>query len=151
MTDAPITGREADSDPTTPHGALVAFYRAFNSRDLRLMERNWQQSAESVMNNPIGGIKRGWPEISAVYARIFGARGKVEVEFHDYTLHVADDVFWAIGRERGRYEGDGTALTLAFRTTRLFRRDRDRRWLQVHHHGSIEDPQLLAAYQQAVR
>jgi ketosteroid isomerase-like protein len=115
------------------------------------MEQNWEQSAEAAMDNPLGGIKRGWPEIRAVYARIFGAPGKVEVEFHDYTLHVTGDVFWAVGRERGRYEGNGTSLALAIRTSRLFRRDRGGSWRQVHHHGSIEDPELLAAYQQAVR
>jgi ketosteroid isomerase-like protein len=42
-------------------------------------------------------------------------------------------------------------LDLAIRTTRIFRRDGSGRWRQVHHHGSIEDAKLLAAYQAAVR
>jgi hypothetical protein len=33
---------------------------------------------------------------------------------------------------------------------RAFRRAGGR-WRQVHHHGSIDDPDLLGAYQQAVR
>jgi ketosteroid isomerase-like protein len=146
----PITGGE-QADPATPLGALAEFYRAFNSRDLALMERNWEQSTEAAMDNPLGGIRRGWPEIRAVYTRIFDGPARVQVEFHDYTLHVAGDVFWAVGRERGRFERDGKALDLAIRTSRLFRRDAAGRWRQVHHHGSIEDPQLLADYQQAVR
>jgi ketosteroid isomerase-like protein len=145
-----ITGRES-ADPTTPAGALAEFYRAFNSRDLALMERNWETSPEAAMDNPLGGIKRGWPEIRPVYERIFSSPAGVYVEFHDYTLHVAGEVFWAIGRERGRFEREGAALDLAIRTSRLFRRDAAGRWRQVHHHGSIEDPRLLAAYQQAVR
>jgi ketosteroid isomerase-like protein len=146
----PITGREP-ADPAMPLGALAEFYRAPNSRDLPLMERNWEQSPEAAMDNPLGGIKRGWPEIRAVYERIFSSPAQVHVEFGDYTLHVAGDVFWAVGRERGRFEREGKALDLAIRTSRLFRRDASGRWRQVHHHGSIEDPQLLAAYQQAVR
>jgi ketosteroid isomerase-like protein len=148
---AAITGREA-TDPTTPPGALSEFYRAFNGRDLALMERNWESSPEAAMDNPLGGIKRGWLEIRQVYQRIFEGAARVEVEFHDYTLHSVGDVFWAIGREHGRFERDGASLDLAIRTTRLYRRDAaGGRWRQVHHHGSIEDPQLLAAYQQAVR
>jgi ketosteroid isomerase-like protein len=76
---------------------------------------------------------------------------EIELRRRQRSQGIAGDVFWAIGRERGRYEGDGTSLALAFRTTRLFRRDRDGRWRQVHHHGSVEVPQLLAAYQEAVR
>jgi ketosteroid isomerase-like protein len=77
-----------------------------------------------------------------VHQRIFHAPVRVEVEFHDYTLHRAGDVFYAVGRERG--------TKLAIRTTRVFRRF-DEVWRQVHHHGSIDDPQLLGAYQRAVR
>jgi len=73
----------------------------------------------------------------------------VQVEFHDYTIHVVGDVFYAVGRERGTLEDDGINLDLAIRTSRIFRRI-DGRWRQVHHHGSIDDPQLLRAYQEAV-
>ena len=96
------------------------------------------------MDNPLGGIKRGWPEIRAVYERIFSGPGRVEVEFHDYTLHVIGDMFYAVGRERGILEARGTKLALAIRTSRIYRRI-DGVWRQVHHHGSIDDPRLLDA------
>jgi hypothetical protein len=38
---------------------------------------------------------------------------------------------------------------LQIRTTRIFAYAGT--WVQVHHHGSIDDPAALAAYQQAVR
>jgi ketosteroid isomerase-like protein len=136
----PITGKEHSGDLTQPAGALVHFYQAFNARDLEAMAANWEDSPEVTMDNPLGGIKRGWPEI----------RATVGVEFHDYTLHQADDVFWAIGRERGRLEADGRSLELAIRTSRVYRRS-GAVWRQVHHHGSIEDPGLLQRYQDAVR
>jgi ketosteroid isomerase-like protein len=103
------------------------------------------------MNNPLGGIKRGWPEIRSVYERIFAGRAKVQVEFFDYSLHETGDVFWAIGRERGTVRRGELQLELNIRTSRLFRRDDSGHWRQVHHHGSIDDPQLLADYQAAVR
>lgn len=142
----PITGRDPVADESGPVAALAQFYRAFNSGDLALMAENWHHGPEVVMDNPLGGIIRGWPAIRAVYERIFRQPARVAVEFHDYTLHRSGAVFYAVGRERG---AAGT-LTLAIRTTRVFRRC-DGIWRQVHHHGSIDDPRLLAAYQLAVR
>lgn len=146
----PITGREDLGDLSQPLQALAQFYRAFNDRDLDLMAQNWDDGDDAAMDNPVGGIKRGWPEIRAVYERIFNGKARVQVAFYDYTLHVLADVFYVVGRERGRFERDDVGLDLAIRTSRVFRRGGDR-WRQVHHHGSIDDPSLLRAYQDAVR
>jgi hypothetical protein len=40
-------------------------------------------------------------------------------------------------------------LDLRIRTTRWFVKS-DGRWRQLHHHGSIEEPALLADYQRAI-
>ncbi len=146
----PITGEEERGTLTEPAEALSQFYRAFNNRDLALMEQNWDASGEAVMANPLGGVKRGWAEIREVYRRLFEGRARVRVEFHDYTLTAADDVFWAMGRERGISETDGGSIRLAIRTSRVFRRVNGR-WRQIHHHGSIDDPALLETYQKSVR
>ena len=102
------------------------------------------------MDNPLGGIKRGWPQIRSVYQAIFEGAAEVRVEFWDYTLHQGPDVFYAVGRERGVLRLAGESLPLAIRTTRLFRKAGGR-WRQVHHHGSIDDPDLLRRYQDLVR
>lgn len=145
----PITGSETAPDPTSPAGALACFYRAFNGRDLAGMAANWSEATDVAMSNPLGGIKRGWPAISEVYARIFSSPSVVYVEFFDYTLHECAGLFFAVGRERGHLRGAGKDLKLAIRTSRVFRREAGL-WRQVHHHGSIEDAPLLAAYQAAV-
>ncbi len=143
----PITGAEA-GDPATPFGALAEFYRAFNGRDLALMRQNWQLD-ECVLDNPLGGIRRGWPEIEPLYRRLFTGQARVYVEFYDYSLHLGPAMFCAAGRERGRFEQAGRHIDLAIRTSRIYRFD-GRRWRQIHHHGSIEDGGLLVAYQAAV-
>ncbi|HKR77405.1 MAG TPA: nuclear transport factor 2 family protein [Rhodanobacter sp.] len=145
-----IGGNETGLDPASPQAALSAFYRAFNNRDIEAMARNWHDDAGASMSNPLGGIARGWPAIRAVYQRIFEGPARVIVEFHDYTLHEAGDLFYAVGRERGTLEREGLRLAPAIRTSRLFRRI-DGTWRQVHHHGSFDDDALLAAYQEAVR
>lgn len=144
-----ITGKEDQGDLTRPFQALVQFYCAFNEGDLSLMEQNWEASDETAMDNPLGGIKRGWDEIRGVYEKLFKGPARVYVELYDYTIHEAGDLFYAVGRERGWFEKKELKLDLAIRTSRIFRRT-GKKWRQVHHHGSIEDPRLLEEFQSAV-
>ena len=78
----PVTGGEETSDQRQAAHALAQFYRALNSRDLRLMQENWANSAEAVMDNPL----------------------------YDYDLHEAGDVFYVIGRERGELDVNGRRM-----------------------------------------
>jgi ketosteroid isomerase-like protein len=146
----PITGREYTKGLIASLRALVEFYNAFNSRDLEKMSNNWAQTDEIAMDNPIGGIKRGWEEIRTVYERIFNSPAKVYVEFYDYTIHETGEMFYAVGRERGEFRIGEFVVNLAIRTTRIYKLF-DGQWRQVHHHGSIDDPELLARYQSSVK
>lgn len=144
-----ITGTEDQGDLSSPFQALVQFYCAFNSGNLHMMAENWAQSDAITMDNPLGGIKRGWSEIQAVYQSIFSGTAKVYVEYHDYTIQETAEMSCAVGRERGYFRRGGEEIALAIRTSRIFQKVGGR-WRQVHHHGSIEDARLLARYQAAV-
>lgn len=149
ITAEPITGSETIEKDTKPLNALIEFYRAFNNRDLKLINSNWINTDEASMSNPLGGVRRGWEAIQGVYSRIFSGPAEVYVEFYDYTIHQSGDMFCAVGRERGYFRMKGKQVNLAIRTSRLYRMECGK-WHQVHHHGSIEDPALLAEYQSAV-
>jgi ketosteroid isomerase-like protein len=142
-----ITGMES-AESGTPFGALSEFYRAFNNRNLDLMRANWHRE-ECVLDNPLGGIRRGWAEIEPLYQRLFSGAARVQVVFFDYTLHQGGEMFCAAGRERGTFEKGGEKIDLAIRTTRIYRHVGGR-WCQIHHHGSIEEPELLSRYRSAV-
>ena len=147
----PINGTDAADLPQTPERqALSLFYRAFNTRNMALMQQSWLPTEEVSMDNPIGGIRRGWAEIAGGYDRIFTGQAEVYVEFFDYTIHGSDTLFFATGRERGYFRTATETIDLAIRTTRIFM-NRNGAWRQIHHHGSIESPDLLHRYQQAVR
>jgi len=146
----PITGNEDLGDLTQPQQALAQFYRAFNTRDLSMMDENFARTDEIAIDNPLGGIRRGIDEPHKMYATVFKSPADVHVVFWDYTIHRVGDVFWAVGRERGTYRDGDTVKDLNIRTTRIFQLI-DGHWHQMHHHGSIEDAQLLAEYQKAVR
>lgn len=151
MTSSPdaINGTEQATGADGAMDALIAFYQAFNGRDLDALARNWAGGGEPSMDNPIGGIRRGWEEIGAGYERLFNGPARVWVEFFDYTESSGAGFHLFAGRERGFCETAETKFDLRIRTSRLFVQ-RDGLWKQIHHHGSIEEPALLEAYQSAI-
>ena len=144
-----ITGEQASFQVGTLQTALADFYQAFNSRDIQRMTANWLHTDAVSMSNPIGGLRRGWAEISEVYQHLFFGQTKVYVEFYDYSLHQSEQFFCAVGRERGYFEIADKKIELAIRTSRVYQKQ-EGVWRQLHHHGSIEQPDLLKTYQTAV-
>lgn len=145
----PVTGKESKEGLTPMLQALSEFYEALNTRDIDKMAQNWLQTDEAVMDNPLGGIRRGWNDIKTVYEALFNSAATFYFEFYDYSLHAAGELFYVVGRERGKFQKGETSLDLAIRTSRIFKLENGR-WQQVHHHGSIDDPDLLSGYRRAV-
>ncbi|HEX7164902.1 MAG TPA: nuclear transport factor 2 family protein [Trebonia sp.] len=138
----------ADPGPTGAYAALETFYHAFNSASLELIRTVWLDDPLVQLSNPLGGMLRGRETIAGLYARIFAGPVRAWVQFGDIvvmTLGQATVIF--AGRERGAY-GD---LELDIRTTRCFQYvPFAGGWRQVHHHGSIDNPDLLRQYRDAV-
>lgn len=122
-----ITGKESQGDLSSPYQALIQFYCAFNSGNMQMMSDNWAQSDEIAMDNPLGGIKRGWSKIQPVYERIFSGPAEVYVEFYDYTIHKTTEMFCAVGKECGYFRLSGEEINLSVRTSRIFQKI-DGRW-----------------------
>jgi len=136
-TQEPITGAKVIGNKETPYQALVEFYKAFNERDIELMQNNWLNSEEIAMDNPLGGIMRGWSNISKLYSRIFEGQATVYVEYYDYTIHETDDMFYVVGRERGNFTIGKQSIELKIRTSRVFKKVKGQ-WKQVHHHARFD-------------
>lgn len=138
----------SDPAPAGAHAALETFYHAFNCASPELVRAVWLDDSLAQLNNPLGGMLRGRDAITELYARIFAGPVKPWVQFEDIavmTLSAATVVF--AGRERGAYGN----LNLDIRTTRCFQYVPSAGgWRQVHHHGSIDDPELLRQYRNAV-
>lgn len=144
-----ITGLETPQGDGAALDALIGFYRAFNAADLNALAANWAEGEAPSMDNPIGGIRRGWPAIARGYTALFAGPARIRVAFHDFTSQGGDDWHLFVGREKGMCETPEGRLELRIRTTRWFTR-RDGVWRQLHHHGSIEEPALLAEYQRMI-
>jgi len=144
-----ITGQEVIERPDHPINALVAFYQAFNARNAEVAANNWSRKYSIAMSNPIGGIRRNWNAIREGYGKIMEGEARVYVEYHDFNFHLFDNVFYVEGRERGSIVTNDLELGLKVRTTRIYKLF-DEGWKQVHHHGSIDNPELQQRYQQAI-
>ena len=92
---------------------------------------------------------RRWIEIRPVYEALFNSPAEVYVEFFDFSLHFAEEMFNVVGREQGYFRIKNKTIELFIRTSRIFRISGGT-WKQVHHHGSIDDPDLQKRYQKAV-
>lgn len=144
-----ITGFESSCGDGDALDALIDFYHAFNTKHLPRLATNWVEGEAPSMDNPIGGIRRGWPAIAGTYAKLFDGPATVRVSFHDFTSQGGDDWHLFAGREQGMCETPAGAMALRIRTTRWFVRIGGA-WRQLHHHGSIEEPGMLAAYQRMI-
>jgi limonene-1,2-epoxide hydrolase len=129
--------------------ALESFYYAFNQRDLAVFRQVWTTDPLAQLNNPLGGILRGGDAITALYERVFHGPARVTVTLGDIVEYSGEGQAVFAGRETGEYRVT-EPVPLSIRTTRFFAYEAGR-WVQVHHHGSIDDAEALAAYQAAIR
>jgi hypothetical protein len=145
--------RLAEASEPTPAGArsaLETFYFALHHSELNAMRAVWADDPFAQLNNPLGGILRGGRDAVSLYERVFASNIRLEVTFGDIIEYPGIDHVVFAGREIGHYTiADAQPIALAIRTSRYFRYARGR-WTQYHHHGSIDDPDMLAAYQAAV-
>jgi hypothetical protein len=143
-----VTGREARSSSRDALDALIDFYRAFNAH-IDGLAANWEQGNSPSMDNPMGGIRRGWQSISEGYLKLFGGPAIVRVTFQDFTSQGGDDWHLFVGLEKGTCITPDVKMEVRFRTTRWFTRTGGA-WRQLHHRGSIEEPGMLAEYQKTI-
>jgi ketosteroid isomerase-like protein len=131
--------------------ALETFYYALNAADLDVLAAVWSTDELAQLNNPVGGILRSGRRIAELYGRIFASGMGVQVTFTDAVTYDFGPTVVFAGREVGSYrDGQGGRVPLAIRTSRVFAwQDGAGRWEQLHHHGSIDDPAALSAYQAA--
>ncbi|MFN8576256.1 MAG: nuclear transport factor 2 family protein [Candidatus Sericytochromatia bacterium] len=125
------------------------FYNAFNNKNLDLMSKVWSNTEKSFMANPIGGIRRGWNEISEGYKKIFASDLKVYVEFYDFDFIEVENMFIVNGKERGTLTSEDGILELSIRTSRTFYIENNN-WKHIVHHGSMDNPSLLKEYQRII-
>lgn len=149
------TNRIAQSKQYGIEGAralVETFYYAFNQRDMEVFAQVWANHELIQLNNPLGGILRGYEPIANLYRGIFTGSASVWVELADIVEFQSEAMVVFAGRETGEFTKGDKTVSLSIRTSRIVQwLGVDIGWKQTHHHGSIDDATLLAEYQRAVR
>jgi hypothetical protein len=131
---------------------MESFYFAFNNRNLEVFGKVWANHELIQLNNPLGGILRGYEPIAALYEQVFNGPASVWVELSDIVEFQTGNMIVFARRESGEFTRTNRILPLSIRTSRVIQWfGSETGWKQVHHHGSIDDARLLEEYQQAVR
>ena len=112
------------------HAALETFYHALNTASRDLFRR-------------MG--------IAGSHAHLVDRTVRFRVELTRIARYATPTLVIFVGIEHGSYWHNGTETPLDARTTRAFGFIEGQGWRQVHHHGSIDDPAALTAYQSAMR
>lgn len=115
--------------------ANEAFYRAFESLDLREMEKVWAKESHIQCIHPGWGVLRGWEAVMASWQRIFRNTREIHFVLTDARVQVWNSLAWVTVYENitSRVgEEVASAIVLA---TNIYEK-RPEGWLMIHHHGS---------------
>jgi ketosteroid isomerase-like protein len=115
--------------------ANEAFYRAFETLEIREMEKVWLRASHIKCVHPGWPLLRGWGPIMTSWERIFANTFGMRFTLSDVHVEVSGSLGWVVlieNLESRGYEGVARSEIL---TTNLFEK-RDGQWFIVHHHAS---------------
>jgi ketosteroid isomerase-like protein len=111
--------------------AHVAFYDAFESRDLDAMSDIWEHSDRVSCAHPGWPLLRGWAAVASSWVALFQGPPQMQFILTEARVEIAGDVGWVTVDENILDEDSGAtvaALNLFVRT--------DQGWRMVAYHGS---------------
>jgi len=115
--------------------ANQAFYRAFESLDVKRMESLWAKEGEIQCGHPSWGILRGWKPVMESWRRIFENTPSIQFTLSDVKIEVRGELAWVTLYENLNSTVEGQKVSASILTTNIFHKDNDG-WRMIHHHGS---------------
>jgi ketosteroid isomerase-like protein len=152
---APPESREEHKDAVAPVTSLtreltrveeanLAFYEAFNKRDVDKMSQIWSRSAHARCVHPGWELVIGWSDIRQSWMDIFRTIQEIDFRLEDIHIEVSGRTAWVnlvAHVEVTTDEGEAFQATVV--TTNIFEEIEDR-WQMVLHHSSnfAEDEEI---------
>ena len=115
--------------------ANAAFYRAFETLEVKEMETVWLRASYIKCIHPGWPLLCGWGPIMASWERIFANTFSMRFTLTDVRVAVCGALAWVVlteNLESHGYDGPSRAQIL---TTNVFEQQ-DGQWFIVHHHAS---------------
>lgn len=111
----------------------LAFYEAFNARDVDAMDRLWAAHAPCVCFHPGSTVLQGRGSVLRSWRSILASEGAPSVEVEGPRVVMLGDAAMVLCYERVTDPQTGTGAVLA--ATNVFVRESGE-WRLVHHHSS---------------
>jgi ketosteroid isomerase-like protein len=115
--------------------ANLAFYRAFESLDIKRMESLWAKDAEIQCGHPGWRILRGWKPVMDSWRRIFENTPSIHFTLTDVKIEVHGKLAWVTLYENLNSVVEDQKVSASILTTNIFQKSSDG-WRMIHHHGS---------------
>jgi ketosteroid isomerase-like protein len=115
--------------------ANADFYQAFESLDIREMERIWAKDQPVRCIHPGWGVRAGWPAVRDSWILIFNNTSSVRLDVTNVDVRMKGEVGWVTCTENLTTTIDGEIQASRVHATNIFIR-RAGHWLMTHHHGS---------------
>ena len=101
----------------------------------------WSHGPEATTMHPIGGREEGWEAVNGSFNGVASAAQGGQVRLDDQSIHVAGDVAWESGIERGHILLAGERVEVDGRVTNIYHRGPDG-WKLVHHHADTSSAMM---------
>jgi ketosteroid isomerase-like protein len=115
--------------------ANLAFYRAFESLDIKRMESLWVKDGEIQCGHPGWRILRGWKPVMESWRRIFENTPSIHFTLTDVKIEIHGELAWVTLYEILNSIVEGQKVSASILTTNIFQKSTDG-WRMIHHHGS---------------
>ncbi len=115
--------------------ANESFYRAFESLDIKQMEKVWGEEKEIECGHPGWRILRGRDAVMESWRRIFENTPSIRFSLSDVSIQVRGQVAWVTLYENLESMVEGQKVGAMILTTNIFEKFADG-WRLILHHGS---------------
>ncbi len=129
------TKLNTDTDIEAVFRANEAFYRAFETLDIRQMDALWSEEDYVKCIHPGWVPRLGWVQVRDSWTTIFNYTARLRLSVCVMETTVRGDIGWTVCQEHiTTSDGAGSTEGLVM-ATNMFERT-EGRWLLIHHHGS---------------
>ena len=124
--------------------ASARFYEAINQMangDAGPMLEVWAHDGNVTTMHPIGGREIGWGAVRKSFEQVAQLASDGQVILKDQFIHVAGEVAYEMGVERGHAKFLGQIVDFEQRVTNIYQRQGGE-WKLIHHHTDISPAML---------
>ncbi|MCT7965425.1 nuclear transport factor 2 family protein [Laspinema sp. D1] len=115
--------------------ANLAFYRAFQTKDMEAMSEIWSKGINTLCIHPGRKILKGWEEIRPSWQQIFKVTTTLEIELQITASESIGNLAYIVLIEKVTQTSNGRKNQSLSNATNLFE-NMGGKWYLIHHHGS---------------